>query len=111
MATTKSMNISFSIQIYEKLSEISKEQNTTVTELVRNTVIQFLKEEEKNRVIKAIEEFALEFGGTEFDLDTELEEASEYNKSPYELGKDLFGKRGSGKGKLSKYYKNLLRNL
>lgn len=35
----------------------------------------------------------------------------ENDKSPYELGKDLFGKRGSGKGNLSKDYKNLLRNL
>ena len=45
MATTKSINISFSIQTYKKLNEISKEQNTTATELVRNAVIQFLKEE------------------------------------------------------------------
>lgn len=76
MSTTKSMHIPFSTQIYEKLSEISKEQNTTATELVRNAVIQFLKEEEKKRVSKAIEEFALEFGGTEFDLDADLEETS-----------------------------------
>lgn len=76
MSTTKSMHIPFSIQTYEKLSEISKEQNTTATELVRNAVNEFLKEEEKKRVSKAIEEFALEFGGTEFDLDTELEQAS-----------------------------------
>lgn len=93
MANTKSMNVSFSNQIYEKLTEISKEQNTTATELVRNAVIQFLKEEEKKRVSKAIEEFALEFGGTEFDLYTEV------------------GKRGSGKGNLSKDYKHLQRNL
>lgn len=76
MATTKSMHIPFSTQIYEKLSEISKEQNTTATELVRNAVIQFLKEEEKKKVSKSIEEFALEFGGTKLDLDTELEESS-----------------------------------
>lgn len=29
--------------------------------------------------------------------------------SPYELGKDLFGKEGSGKGNLSKDYKTILK--
>ncbi len=29
--------------------------------------------------------------------------------SPYDLGKDLFGKYGSGNGNLSKDYKNLLK--
>jgi len=30
--------------------------------------------------------------------------------NPFELGKDLFGKHGSGKGNLSKDYKNILRD-
>jgi len=30
-------------------------------------------------------------------------------QTPYELGKDLFGKYGSGKGSLSKDYKKLLK--
>jgi hypothetical protein len=29
--------------------------------------------------------------------------------TPYELGRDLFGKYGSGKGDLSKEYKNILK--
>ena len=33
----------------------------------------------------------------------------ENDKSPYELGKDLFGKRGSEKGNLSKDYKKILK--
>lgn len=36
--------------------------------------------------------------------------ADYYRKhSPYDLGKDLFGKYGSGKGSLSQEYKNLLK--
>ena len=31
------------------------------------------------------------------------------DNSPYEIGKDLFGKHGSGKGNLSKDYKKLLK--
>ncbi|MBC7473759.1 MAG: hypothetical protein H7263_05665 [Candidatus Sericytochromatia bacterium] len=75
MIDMKNMHIPLPIQWYEKLSEISKERNTSATELVRNAVIQFLKEEEKKKVALAIEEFAIEFGGTDFDLDNELEEA------------------------------------
>jgi predicted DNA-binding protein len=34
----------------------------------------------------------------------------EETTNPFELGKDLFGKHGSGKGNLSKDYKNILKD-
>jgi len=76
MASTKSMHIPLPVQWYEKLSQISKEKNTTATELVRNAIIEFLKEEERKKINDAILDFASEYGGSEFDLDTDLEESS-----------------------------------
>ena len=76
MQQTKSLHIPLPLQWYEKLRNLAKSSNTSATEIVRNRIIELLKEEEKQRISKAIEEFAIEYGGTDFDLDKNLEESS-----------------------------------
>ena len=76
MSNTKSMHIPLPTQWHEKLTQLAKENKTSATELVRNAIAQFLKEQERKNVHSAIVSFAQEYAGTEFDLDYELEEAS-----------------------------------
>lgn len=76
MPTMKNLHIPLPIQWYEKLKEFSNVSEISATEIVRNAVIDFLKAQEKKSIDNAIFQFASEYGGSEFDLDRDLETAS-----------------------------------
>lgn len=76
MGTTKNLHIPIPIQWHEKLKELATLSNSTVTELVRSAIIEFIKNQEKKAIDDAILKFASEYGGSEFDIDPDLEETS-----------------------------------
>ncbi|MEK7434080.1 MAG: hypothetical protein AABZ74_13170 [Cyanobacteriota bacterium] len=76
MSTMKNLHIPLPIQWYEKLKEFSNVNEISATEIVRNAVIDFLKAQEKKSIDNAILQFASEYGGSEFDLDKDLEDSS-----------------------------------
>lgn len=76
MSTMKNLHIPLPIQWYEKLKEFSNVSEISATEIVRNAIIDFLKAQEKKSIDNDILQFASEYGGSEFDLDKDLEKAS-----------------------------------
>ena len=76
MKTMKSLHIPLSAIWYQKLRQISDNLQTSATELARSAIIELIKEQEKKAISEAISQFASEYGGSEFDLDKDLEEAS-----------------------------------
>jgi hypothetical protein len=75
MQNMKSIHIPLPIEWYHKLRDVSETLDTTSTELARSAIISFIKEQEKKIISEAIAEFASEYGGSDIDLDKELEEA------------------------------------
>lgn len=75
MATMKNLHIPLPISWYEKLKEASISTEVSATELVRRAIIDFLKEQEKKSISEEISTFALECGGSSFDVDQELQNA------------------------------------
>ncbi len=76
MTIMKNMHIPLPVQWYEKLKDLAEVSHTSATELVRAAVIEFIKKQEKKTIDNAIAQFASEYGGTEWDLDKDLEDTS-----------------------------------
>jgi len=63
-------------ELYNLLHYEAKKSNLPATELVRNAIVSMLKERERNYIDQSLTEYALKYGGTEFDLSKDMECAS-----------------------------------
>jgi len=73
------ISIRLSKDLESKIDKLSKQENTTKSDIIKEALEKYITEEE-------------------------------YKMKPYLLGKDLFGRYGSGKGDLSKTYKTKLKD-
>ncbi len=72
------ISVRLSKELEEKIELLSKEENVTKSDIIKEALNEYLISHEKKR-------------------------------SPYDLGEELFGTHGSGKGNLSKSYKKKVR--
>lgn len=73
------ISVRLSKEMEDKIESISKQENITKSDVVKEALEKYITENEKKM-------------------------------KPYELGKDLFGRNGSGKGDLSETYKKKVRD-
>ncbi len=62
--------------LYNKLREEAVKCSVPTTKLVRQAILFWLKERERNALHDAISNYASQYAGTEFDLDEDLENTS-----------------------------------
>ncbi|MEJ6952600.1 ribbon-helix-helix protein, CopG family [Natronospora cellulosivora (SeqCode)] len=72
------ISVRLSKELEEKLELLSKQENVTKSDIIKEALNEYIIGHEKKR-------------------------------NPYDLGEELFGKHGSGKGDLSKSYKKKVR--
>lgn len=70
MPTMKSFHVPLLPSTHQQLRIVSAQLKKPATELVRSAILEWLKEQEQKIVHESIVNFALECGGTEFDLDS-----------------------------------------
>lgn len=61
--------------VHEALRREAKADHRPATELARDALTGWLQARQRERVAKEIHRFALDFAGTELDIDPELEQA------------------------------------
>ncbi len=71
----KKMNLPLPPQLHTALFGEARRRRMPTTRLVRSVLEEWVQDQEREREAAEIRRFAAEFGGTELDLDPELEEA------------------------------------
>ena len=77
-AATKSKNFHVPLpeDVYLSLKRVAEVSKTPATQLARDAISRWLKEEEKNALSMQISEYAKRNAGSADDLDSDLEKAS-----------------------------------
>ncbi len=88
MKTTKQIKFYLEPELYEKLANIAKEQNTTIPKLVKSLVLEMLGEAEGGNLVKRVkeleakvEQMGKEMGRMEFDIAMLRKAVKRYEKN------------------------------
>ena len=73
---TKNFHVPLPEPLYNRLKEEAVKCSIPATKLARQAIKFWLKEREKNNLHSAIKNYASQYGGSEFDLDEDLENTS-----------------------------------
>jgi len=73
---THNLHVPFPHALYKELRAESKRRHLPTTKLVREAVKLWLAQQKATSLDKAVTKYAVEYAGTEFDFDKNLERAS-----------------------------------
>ena len=85
---TKKLNLPLSQEMHEAIFAESHEMGVPATRLVRSVLEDWLRERRRARRRAEIRRFAMEHGGSELDLDPELEVAAAAELRQFYEGED-----------------------
>lgn len=74
--TPKNFHLPLPENLYDSLKEMSRQLNMSITKIAKQTLEKSVRQWEKEIRHQQIVQFAEQFGGTEYDLDPALENAS-----------------------------------
>jgi hypothetical protein len=74
-SATKNFHLPLPERLYRELQEEAKRRGRPATVVARGAIQAWLRQMRRQEVAQAIAEYAEKYGGTEFDLDPDLERA------------------------------------
>lgn len=74
--STHNFHLPLPTPIYRELQEEAKRSKLTITSIARQAIEQWVKQKQEQNIEASITNYAKEHGGSEFDLDPQLEATS-----------------------------------